>query len=40
MNTYGALMEVMTDEQQSTTRRKPVAVPLCPPQNPHVLVWV
>jgi hypothetical protein len=22
-----------------STRRKPVPVPLCPPQNPHDLTW-
>jgi hypothetical protein len=36
---YGAVRGMMIGTGNSSTRRKPNPVPICPPQIPHDLTW-
>jgi hypothetical protein len=39
INGYGAVGGIRTGKENQNTQRKPAPLPLCPPQNPHNLIW-
>jgi hypothetical protein len=39
INEYGAVSGIRIGKGNRSTQRKPAPLPLCPPQNPHNLIW-